>query len=189
MIGSPADPTTMEVLMGLSRKRQREFDQLKRQAETLIQDQKDVLDHAAKVARQAGHQAANFAREEVGPGVRDIYDERVRPAVKAGRTAARHGRDRFVDDVIPALTSALGSALAVIETAKNPQVRDVVSKVSKKAADAGLIQKKSSGPAKYIVIGVAAVAVAGIAFAAWQTLRADDSLWIEDEPEEELSAS
>jgi hypothetical protein len=109
--------------------------------------------------------------------------------VKAGRSAARNGRDRFVDDVIPALTSALGSALAVIETAKNPQVREVAAKVGKKAMDAGIIENKSSGPARYIFIGVAAVAVAGIAFAAWQTLRADDSLWIEDEPEEELPAS
>ena len=24
---------------------------------------------------------------------------------------------------------------------------------------------------------------AGVAYAAWQTLRADDSLWVEDEPE------
>ncbi len=175
--------------MGLSRKQQREFDQLKRQAESLIQDQKDVLEHASRVVRRAGHQAANFARDEVIPGARDLYEDRVVPAVKAGRTAARHGRERFVDDVVPALTSALGSALAVIETAKNPQVRDVVSKVSKKAMDAGLIEKKGGSPAKYIVLGVAIVAVAGVAYAAWQTLRADDSLWIEDEPDDLTNAS
>jgi hypothetical protein len=178
----------MEVPVGLSRKRQREFDQLKREAEALIRDQRELLESASGVARKAGHQAARFAREEVGPGVRDVYEDRVVPVMKAGRSAARSGRDRFLDDVVPALTNALGSALAVIETAKNPQVREVAAKVGKKAMDAGLIEKKSAGPARYIFIGVAAVAIAGVAFAAWQTLRADDSLWIEDEPEDELSA-
>jgi hypothetical protein len=49
---------------------------------------------------------------------------------------------------------------------------------------AGVIEApKSSGPGKYILLGVAVVAVAGVAYAAWQTLRADDSLWVEDEPE------
>ena len=39
---------------------------------------------------------------------------------------------------------------------------------------------KSAGPGRYILIGLGVVAVAGIAYAAWQTLRADDDLWIED---------
>jgi len=174
--------------MGLSRKRQREFTKLKKQAEDLVQDQREVLDHATRVVRDASRQAANFAREEVTPRVKDTYEDRVRPAVAGGisatRHAASHTRDKFVDDVVPAVTSALASALAVIEAAKSEQVREIVGKVSKTATDVGKktgLVKQSSGPGKYILIGIGVVAVAGIAYAAWQTLRADDDLWIDDE--------
>ena len=42
---------------------------------------------------------------------------------------------------------------------------------------------ESSGPGRYILIGIGLVAVAGLAYAAWQTLRADAELWVSDEPE------
>ncbi len=80
--------------------------------------------------------------------------------------------------------------MAIIEAAKNPAVRDALARASKGARSvgvkAGVVEApKSVGPARYIFIGVALVAAAGVAYAAWQTLRADDSLWIEDEPESE----
>jgi len=183
--------------MGLSRKRQRELNRLKRQAEDLLHDQREVLEHASRVVRDAGHQASSFASEEVAPRVRDAYDDRVRPVLRSGAKAAKNGRDRFVDDVLPAVTSALGSAIAVIEAAKNPELRETIAKVGRSAKEAsvkagvraGVIEApKSSGPAKYILLGVAFVAVAGVAYAAWQTLRADDSLWVEDEPETDETA-
>ena len=40
--------------------------------------------------------------------------------------------------------------------------------------------KKGPGPGTFILIGLGVVAVAGVAYAAWQTLRADENLWIED---------
>lgn len=178
--------------MGLSRKRQRELNRLKRQAEDLLHDQREVLEHASRVVRDASSQASSFAREEIRPRVKDAYEDRVRPALRSGASAARQGRERFVDDVLPAVTSALGSALAVIEAAKSPEVRETIAKVGRSAKEsalkagvrAGVVEApKSSGPGKYILLGVAVVAVAGVAYAAWQTLRADDSLWIEDEPE------
>ena len=42
------------------------------------------------------------------------------------------------------------------------------------------VPAKKSGPGKYILIGLGVVAVAGIAYAAWQTLRVDEDLWVED---------
>ncbi|MGV8885806.1 MAG: hypothetical protein ACOH1T_09515 [Microbacteriaceae bacterium] len=175
--------------MGLSRKRQKEFTKLKRQAEDLVQDQRDVLEHATQVVRDASRQAANYTREEVGPKVRDTYEDRVRPVLASGvsatRSAAHHTREKITDDFFPAVSSALGSALAVLEVAKNPHVREAIAKVSKTATNvgvkAGIVQPKSSGPGKYILIGIGVVAFAGIAYAAWQTLRADDDLWIDDE--------
>ena len=171
--------------MALSRKRQRELKRLKRSAEELWDEQRDAIEHASAVLRDARRQAPNYAREEVAPRVRDAYEDNLRPAVESGfratRRAASAARDRWSDDVIPAITGAVGSALAMLEAAKDPRVRDVARKVSRAGKRAGLVTPpKSSGPGRYILIGLGVVAFAGIAYAAWQTLRADDDLWIED---------
>jgi hypothetical protein len=172
--------------MGLSRKRQRELKRLKRSAEDLWDEQRETIEHATAVLRDARRQAANYAREEVAPRVRDTYEDRVRPAlrdgVRAGRPAASWGGERLRDDVVPAITGALGSALAMLEAAKDPRVRDVVRRVAGAGERAGIVTmpKKSAGPGRYILIGLGVVAAAGVAYAAWQTLRADDDLWIEE---------
>ena len=198
--------------MGLSRKRQREFTRLKKQTEELLQSQKDVLEHAGGVVREARHQAANYAREEVSPRVKDAYESNLKPVVATGITAtqtvASTAKDKIEHEVLPAVASAIASALAVLDAAKSPQVRDAIRRVSSgteqvtkkvsKSADkfgknvsknaieigrkVGVVEKpKSSGPGKYILIGLAAVAAAGVAYAIWQTLRADDDLWIDDD--------
>lgn len=172
--------------MGLSRKRQKELKRLKRSAEELWDEQRDAIEHASAVLRDARRQAANYAREEVGPRVRDTYEDRLRPVVRDGlrasRSAASWGRERLSEDVFPAISGAVGSALAMLEAAKDPRVRDVVRKVSKAGQRAGLVKPPatSAGPGRYILVGLGVVAFVGIAYAAWQTLRADDDLWIED---------
>jgi len=165
--------------MALTRKRQRELNRLKGQAEDLWDDQKEVLERANRVLRSA----SRHAREEVSSRGRDVYDSRVRPAVASGFAA---GRERLVDDVFPAVSSALGSALAILEAAKNPDVRAALGRATSAgrsvAARAGIGKEKAApGPGRYILIGVGIVAAAGIAYAAWQTLRADDDLWIDDD--------
>jgi hypothetical protein len=64
-------------------------------------------------------------------------------------------------------------------------VRDALKRVSSNASDVGarvgISKSKTAGPGRYILVGVGIVALAGIAYAAWQTLRADDDLWIDDE--------
>jgi len=164
--------------MALSRKRQRELNRLKRDAERLWEEQREAIDHATHVLKDARRQAANYAREEIRPRIDEGFSAARRTATSAASTA----RDRFVDDVLPAISGTIGSALAVLEAAKDPRVRDVVRKVSQAGEKAGVVTmpKKSSGPGRYILIGLGVVAVAGVAYAAWQTLRADDELWIED---------
>lgn len=176
--------------MALSRKRQKELKRLKRSAEELWDEQREALEHASAVLKDARRQAANYAREEVAPRVRDTYEDRVRPAVSsgfaAGRSAASTARERFSEDVLPGLSGALGSALALLDVAKDPRVREVMKRASATASSvrgrAPFVEppKKSAGPGRYILIGLGAVAVLGVAYAAWQTLRADDDLWIED---------
>lgn len=211
--------------MGLTRKRKRELSRLKEHAEGLWGDQKDVLEHASQVVREAKRQASNYAREEVSPRVRDTLDHNVKPAVATGvaatKTAVTSTKEKITDDLVPAVTSALGSALAVIEVAKDEKLRDAykavtdagdkvgknvnkkatelsgkaakaaesAAKAGKKAAKAGkktaikagIVKKKSPGFGRYLLVGVIVVAVAGIAYAAWQTLRADDDLWVDED--------
>ncbi len=185
--------------MALSRKRRKELNRLKGQAGDLWEGQKELLDHASQIVRDASRQAAHYAREEVSPRIRDTYEDTVRPAVRSGiagaRSAATTGRDNLVHNVLPAMSSALGTALAAIEVAKNQQVRDAIGRATKIGTDAGtrvgVIKPKPAGAGRYILIGIAVVAAAGVAYAAWQTLRADDDLWIDDddsseEPDDEL---
>jgi hypothetical protein len=164
--------------MGLSRKRQRELNRLKSQAEALWDDQKEVLEHANKVVRDARRQAAAFGREEISPRLRD--------GVAATRSVASSAKDRIVDDVLPSVSSAIGSALALLEISKNKQIREIISRVSRAGTDVGtkvgIIKPQPVGPGRYILIGLGVVAAAAVAYAAWQTLRADDDLWIDDEP-------
>jgi hypothetical protein len=175
--------------MGLSRKRQRELARLKRGASELWDDQKDVLEHATKVVQEARRQLASVSREEVAPRVRDIFENRVRPGVESGIEAGRQFADaagrKVTRDVLPAVSSALGTALAALEVAKSPQVRQALSRVAGTASKAVVPAKSAPGPGRYILIGIGIVAAAGVAYAAWQTLRADDELWISDEPEAE----
>ena len=172
--------------MALSRKRQKELNRLKNQAEGLWEDQKELLEHASRVVRDASRQAANYAREEVSPRVRDTYEDRVRPALRSGvqgaRSTASNARDRFVDDVLPAMSAALGTALAAIDVAKNKNVREVIARAGRMSSGQLAVQPKSSGPGRYILIGVGVVAGLAVAYAAWQTLRADDDLWVEEDP-------
>jgi hypothetical protein len=176
--------------MALSRKRRKELNRLKGQAEDLWEDQKEVLEHASKVLRAASRQAAGYAREEVSPRVREAAAG-VGPAVASGlsgaRSAVHNTRERFADEVLPAVTSAIGSALAAVEVAKNKQVRDAIRNASKFGTDVGrkvgVVKVEPTGPGRYILMGLGVVVVAAVAYAAWQTLRADDDLWIDDEPE------
>lgn len=172
--------------MAPSRKNQREIDRIKGDAEDLWEDQKEVLERANRVIRDASRHARGVAAARG----RDAYENRVRPAVRtglaAGRGAASAGRERLVDDVFPVVSSALGSALAILEAARNPEVRAALGRATSMgraaAGRVGLTKARPThGPGRYILIGVGVVAVAGIAYAAWQTLRADDDLWIDDE--------
>ena len=186
--------------MALTRKRRKELTKLKSQAADLWDDQKQLLDHANRVATEARRQASRYARDEVSPRIRDKYEDTLGPVVSNARSAAESGiagarsaasstRHRITDDVIPAVTSALGTALAAIEVAKNHQLHDALDRATRLGNDVGarvgLIQPKpepKAGPGKYILIGVGVVAFAVVAYAAWQTLRADDELWVEEEP-------
>ena len=76
--------------MELSRKRRRELKKLRGAAENVWNEQREVLDHASKVLRDAGRQASVVARKDVAPRVRDSYERRVQPGIDASVGAVRH---------------------------------------------------------------------------------------------------
>ncbi|MBX3094904.1 MAG: DNA helicase [Cryobacterium sp.] len=170
--------------MALSRRREKELKKLKRESAELWDEQREVIDRASRVVREASRQLANVGREEVAPRVKDAYET----SVAATRHVADSARTRIARDVLPAVSGALGSALAVLEAAKDPRVRAVVSRVRDAGARANIVPAKqaSAGPGRYILIGIGLVAAAGIAYAAWQTLRADDEVWVADTTDDEL---
>ena len=178
----------------LSRKRRRELRKLKRSAEDLWDEQRATLANAQSVLHDARLQLAGITREEVLPRVSGTYETRVKPViatgVATGRSAVNQTRRGIADDVIPAISGAVGSALAVVQASRDPRVRAAVVKASSVNRDlsrkartviAPATPKKAvPGPGAYILIGLGVLAAVGAAYAVWQTLRSDDELWIED---------
>lgn len=186
--------------MELSRKRRRELKKLRGAAENVWNEQREVLDHASKVLRDAGRQATVVARKDVAPRVRDSYERRVQPGIDASVGAVRHAthatKSTVTDDILPAISGALGSAAAAIEVARDKHLREAIRTASRTSNEIatkagqrlGLIEvKRSPGPGTFVLIGLGVVAAAAIAYAAWQTFRPDDDLWVEDDLDDDLA--
>lgn len=182
--------------MELSRKRKKELARLRSSAEKLWQEQQEVLDHASAVARQARVQANLLSQEHVVPRVLTTYESRFKPTVDRsvllGRTFATGARGRVIADVLPLLSGVGASALSVLQLSKGLASRVDTAALSERAkAFSASFRKPEPVPVKtgpgagtYALIGVGALALSGVAYAAWQTFRADDDLWIaDDEPE------
>ena len=172
--------------MSLSRKRRKELGRLRKSADELWNHQQDVLDHANSVAREAGRQAGNLTREEVVPRVREGYQTYVRPGVDATQHLADGVRKRFVGDVLPGIGNAIGTVMSVGDIANDARVRAALNRV--RFQKPVVVEKKGPGAGTYIAVGVGLVAVAGVAYAVWQTFRADDELWVADDEPGEVSA-
>jgi hypothetical protein len=183
--------------MALARKHKKALKKLKGSATHVVDEQREVLEHANDVLREARKQLTRYAKDDLGPTVRDTYDSRIKPrvtgSIAAGRAATNTARAHVAHDVLPAISGAIGSTLAVLSSANDPRVRDIAKKAGKrtkkltKQAQKRVAPQKSGGVGGFILLGLGVVAAAGIAYAAWQTLRADDDLWIEDLAESDVT--
>ncbi|MDQ1217746.1 MULTISPECIES: DNA helicase [Microbacterium] len=186
--------------MSLSRKRKKQLRKLQKQANTLWESQQVLMGEAAKVARDAGHQLGNYNREHVKPAVQNTYEQYAAPYVDK---SVRATRKVYNGALIPAAGAVVGGALSVWDAANDTRERlahgrgvdlDLTS-VKKKAAKYGKKatkkfqsraalpepkKKRGAGGVIALILGVAAAA--GVLYAAWQTLRADDELWVADDP-------
>jgi hypothetical protein len=169
----------MEVEMSLSRKRRKELKRLRSSAEELWGNQQNVLEHANAVARDASRLLGNLTREEVVPRVRTGFESYVRPGVDQARSFAKGAGDTLERTV----GNALGSVLSIGDIASDARVRRAVERVSPRAA-AVVKQKQGPGVGTYLAIGAGVIAAVGVAYAVWQTFRADDELWVADDESE-----
>lgn len=185
--------------MSLSRKRKKELRKLQDQATTLWESQQVLLGQAGNVAREAGRLLGNYNREQVVPTVQHTYEKYAAPYVDQG---VKTSKKVYNDKIVPAAGTVIGSALSVWDAA-NEKRKDLaagrgftsldVGKYQKKAEKYGkkaarqltvsnTPKKKSMGAGGVIAILLGVAAAVGVLYAAWQTLRADDELWVADDP-------
>lgn len=172
--------------MSLSRKRRKELIRLRKSADELWSHQQEVLDRANEIAHEVARQAGVLTREEVVPRVRESYEHYVRPGVNATQDVADGVRRRLVEDVLPGigtgLGTAIGSVMSVGDVARDARVRAALNRL--RFQKPAIVEKQGLGAGTYIAIGVGLAAAAGVAYAIWQTFRADDELWVADDEAE-----
>ncbi|MFH8251785.1 DNA helicase [Microbacterium sp. B2969] len=169
--------------MSLSRKRKKELRKLQDQANRLWDAQQVLVGEAATVAKEARRQLGNYSREQLVPQAKDTYGKYAAPYVDKGMAVSK----QVVNDrVVPAAGALVGSALSVWDAANDTRAKLAEGRgVSFAGARLPVIEppKKSgigAGGVIAIIFGIAAAL--GVAYAAWQTLRADDELWVADDP-------
>lgn len=186
--------------MSLTRKRKKELRKLQSSAQQLWDSQQVLVGEASHIAREAARQLGNYSREEVVPTVQAAYQDRVQPVFDRG---VKFSRDVVDQRVIPAAGAVVGSALSVWDAANQTRQRlasgggfelpdaksfgkqiDKRSRKATKALAARLPEapRKGIGAGGVIAIILGAAAAVGVLYAAWQTLRADDELWVADDP-------
>jgi hypothetical protein len=185
--------------MSLSRKRQKELRKLQNQAAKLWEAQQVIAGEAGGVAREAGRQLGNYNREHVVPAAKDAYDRYAAPYVDRG---VRYSQHVLADRVVPTAGVLMGSALSAWDAAGETRARLAAGrgielpdakKYRKKAQKYGKqatarlsqyvpVEKKGIGAGGVIAIILGVAATIGVLYAAWQTLRADDELWVADDP-------
>ena len=188
--------------MSLSRKRKKELRKLQKHANKVWDSQQVLVDEAAGIAREAGRQLGNYNREQIVPQVQQAYGKYAAPYVDK---SLAYSKNVLSDKVVPATGALVGSALSVWDAANDTRGRlkagkgfgeidskkyakkadkygkDVQKKLAKKLA-ALEPQRKGIGAGGVIAIILGVAAAAGVLYAAWQTLRADDELWVADDP-------
>lgn len=164
--------------MGLSRKRKKELRQLQSNATKLWESQQVLVSDAAHVAREASRQLGNFGREQVVPTVQDAYEHRVAPYIDRG---VKVSRDIVDHRVVPAVGSVVGTALSAWDVA-NAKRRSAAQSLGFAPARPVVVEKKSRGLGSVVAIVLGVAAGVGVLYAAWQALRADDELWVADDP-------
>lgn len=172
----------------LTRKRAKEIKKLRKQADKLWAEQRIVSQHAAEIAREARDQARAYGTESLIP----TAERYVHRGVDAGRDGLSRAARGWNSSVVPVIASGLGSIAAMAQVAKDDRVKSAIDNVRRYTTvpEIAPAHPVKSGPNawQWVLIGVGAVAVVSAGYAAWQTLRADDDLWIPDAEDSAIDA-
>lgn len=107
-------------------------------------------------------------------------------------TKLNHEAQRLWDEQRDVLAHAQGLVRDASRTAGRYTQQEVLpqARASYRKAISPLLErlqpaesKKSLSPFAYVLMAIGAIVVAALSWAAWQTLRADDDLWVEEETE------
>lgn len=167
--------------MTLSRKRQRELKQLRSLAESVLDQQKEVLGHAGTVLHEASRQARHLGDEVVAPRVGSAIDT-VRPSVDKGVFAARRAADQVRRVATPVVAAALANTVAKLDQIEQHASANDLRRFGESH---GLLtpQRKKRGFGSIVAISLGVAAAAGVGYAIWQAFRTDDELWIAPDSE------
>lgn len=168
--------------MSLSRKRKKELHKLQDQASKLWDAQQVLVGEARDVAREASRQLGNYGREHVAPTVQAGYEKYAAPYVDRG---VKISKDVLEHRVVPAAGAVVGQALSVWDAANDKRAEIASGRLpflAGKQVVAPPPTKKGIGAGGVIAIILGVAAAVGVLYAAWQTLRADDELWVADDP-------
>jgi hypothetical protein len=165
--------------VSVSRKRKKELDKLQKQASSLWEAQQVLVGEATNVAREARRQLGHYGREQVKPQMQAGYSKYAAPYIDKGMKVVN-------GTVIPAAGAVVGSALSVWDAANEQRSRLADGRglniPTSWAKPAPVPVKKGMGAGGVIAIILGVAAAVGVLYAAWQTLRADDELWVADDP-------
>ena len=166
--------------MSLSRKRKKELRKLQSQANALWESQQVLVGEAANVAREASRQLGHFGREQVAPRVKVGYEQYAAPYVDKGLQVSKTVLEK---NIVPAAGAVVGSALSAWDAANETRSRLAAGRgFSLPRVSPPAPQKQGMGAGGIIAIILGVAAALGVLYAAWQTLRADDELWVADDP-------
>ena len=167
--------------MALSRKRQRELKQLRALAESVLDQQKEVLGHAGTVLHEASRQARHLGDEVLAPRVGSALDT-VRPSVDRGVFAARRAANQVRLAATPVIAAALANTVQKLDQIEQHETANDLRRFGERR---GFLapQRQKRGVGSIIAIGLGVVAAAGVGYAIWQAFRTDDELWIAPENE------
>lgn len=153
----------------MARKKLTESERLRLETERLLREQREVLAHAGSVVRDAGRELGRYAHDEAYP--------RVAANARSAASATRH---KIIDEVLPGVASVIGSTLAAVDSARGVTARKG-SRAASVAVAALSKAPKKGGAGKAIGLGIVFAAAVGVGYVLWQTFRADDELWIEED--------
>jgi hypothetical protein len=182
-------PVDWEGLVSLSRKRKKELHKLQTQANSLWESQQILVGEAANVAREASRQLGHLRREQVVPQVQATYGKYAAPVVDRGAQFVDQGvqasKNVLEKKIVPTVGGVVGQALSAWDAAGETRARLASSRAFSAFAKPGaavIPQKKGIGAGGVFAIILGVAAAAAVLYAAWQTLRADDELWVADDP-------